>query len=169
MSDIPHLFAVALAIVGLLASLCIWSRRRLAFRIGALVVTALYLPFAYASLVDLLSRPKPLALEWSSAKMADATVIASVMREGEAIYIWLQLPETDEPRAYVLPWDEARARELHEAKRKAEASNAQVKLRERSGEPLDEREGLFYAEPQPAPPPKETPKTGPVLFEGTGS
>ena len=140
MSDIPHLFAVALAIVGLLASLCIWSRRRLAFRIGALVVTALYLPFAYASLVDLLSRPKPLALEWSSAKMAD-----------------------------VLPWDEARARELHEAKRKAEASNAQVKLRDRSGEPLDEREGLFYAEPQPAPPPKETPKTGPVLFEGTGS
>ncbi len=169
MSNVPHLFAAALAIAGILASLSIWSHRRLAVRVAALVVTALYLPFAWASLVDLLSRPKPLSLEWASEKMADATVVASVMREGEAIFIWLQLPDTPEPRAYALPWDEQRARELHEANREAEASNSQVRMRESDGQPLDEREGLFYAAPQPPPPPKEVPPANPLLFESTRS
>ena len=104
MSQLPHLFAAALMLAAVLASLCIWSRRRLAFRITGLVVTAMYIPFAYVSLVDLLSRPKPLVLERSHERIAEATVISSVLREGEAIFVWLQIPEVGEPRSYALPW-----------------------------------------------------------------
>jgi len=53
---------------------------------------------------SLLSRPKPLRLElWQEADKAK--VLGATMREGEAIYVWLQFPGTDEPRAITLPWD----------------------------------------------------------------
>ena len=41
------------------------------------------------------------------------------MREGEAIYVWLQFLAPTEPRAYTLPWDMKMAQQLQNAMRKA--------------------------------------------------
>jgi hypothetical protein len=41
--------------------------------------------------------------------------MAARLLEGEAIYLWLTLPETREPRAYVLPWSLEMAIEIARA------------------------------------------------------
>jgi len=49
-------------------------------------------------------------------------VLSSVMKEDEAIYLWLQIPDVDEPRSYKLPWSDEIAKELHKAQQEAEQS-----------------------------------------------
>lgn len=164
MNQLPLLFLSAAALAAVLASLCIWSRRRVALKVVALLLTALYLPLGYASLVDLLSRPKPVGLEWRHLDVAEATVLSAVMRKDEAIYLWLDIAHLDEPRAYALPWDEARARELHEATREAEAEGTKVKLRNPMPENEEPEETLFYAEPHAPLPAKPQPKP-PMVFK----
>jgi len=82
----------------------------------------LFLPTAYAGLSRLLSMPKPVELEWWHANAEEAIVLASTFREDEAIYLWLQLRDLAEPRAYTLPWNRDLAEQLHRRQRSAEAA-----------------------------------------------
>ena len=85
-------------------------------------------------------------------------VLGSALQEGKAIYLWLALPDEEEPRAYRLPWSTAKAEQLEEAKRRAgEAGNSgTVKVRrpfvDESGEEVPDQ--MFYAPAQAASPPK---------------
>ena len=104
---------------------------------------------------DLLSRPKPVALEWWLAHADEATVLGSQMREGQSLYLWLQVDGEAEPRAYRLPWDQQTAQQLQNALEEAQRNGTQARMRLPFEPTLDAREPKFYAPPQPALPPKD--------------
>lgn len=107
-----------------------------------------------ARLVEPLGRPKPAALEWALKFVPEATVLAVSTRENQAIYLWLQFDAGSEPRAYALPWHMEFAKQLHQAMQQAEATGTSVRMRRPFEAGHDGNDPLFYAEPQPALPPK---------------
>ena len=107
------------------------------------------------SLASLLSKPKPVDLEWWMGEAEEATVLSSSIQEGEGIFLWLQLAEAVEPRAYVLPWNRNLAEQLQEATEEAERQEGRLRMRLPFEESLDDLDPKFYAMPQPAPPPKD--------------
>ena len=106
----------------------------------------------YGGSIELMSRPKPLRLEWRDAQ--EAKVLGATMREGEAIFVWLQFPGSDEPRAYELPWNTEMAQQLQTAMQEGQAKGTYVKMSQPFDPGLDDREPKFYAMPQPALPDK---------------
>jgi hypothetical protein len=165
MSQVFYLFAASLGLATALASIAIWSPRAVWIKVGALSLAVLFLPVTYFSVIELLSRPKPIALEWSRAGLAEAKVIGAELREGEAIYLWLRAPGAEEPRAYVLPWDRKLAEQLHGAQREANSRGTAVRARGLFATGQDRQQPMFYATPQPARPPKEAPAQNPLVFE----
>jgi hypothetical protein len=168
MTEVTQLFVVGAALVALLSLISIWAPRRLAIKSTALTTAVLFLPVSYAALVDLLSKPKPVDLEWWLSEAAEAEVLASRLVEDEAIYLWLQLPDLSEPRAYVLPWDRASAEQLQEAMREAEQQGSGVQMRVPFEPSLEDREPRFYAQPQPALPPKDVVEPPPEFYQPPG-
>ena len=165
MSELTALFAVLGGLAFVLANIAIWSPRKLRVKMGALATAAVFLPAAYMSLSEMLSRPKPVGSEWARRELAEATVIGSQMVEGQAIYVWLGIEGIEEPRAYALPWDEKVARQLHGARRTAEASGTRVKMRNPFEQSNDKRERIFYSAPQPPPPAKQRPVENPLVHQ----
>jgi hypothetical protein len=157
MGDLLYLFGAAILVTSILTSISIWAPRRVIVRAAAFGLAVLFVPLSYASFASLLSKPKPVALEWIQANTQEASVLGSSIREGEAIYIWLQMPGVDEPRAYTLPWNRSVANQLQEARRKAEEQGTGLGMRLPFEHSWDKQEPTFYPLPQPAMPPKDTP------------
>lgn len=147
-------FAAAAALLVFLTNISLWSRRRLRVKLTALLIALLFLPAGYLALITLLGRPKPIDLEWTAHEPDDTVILASQMVEGEAIYLWAALPEIPEPRAFVLPWDEELAKQLHEAQRTAEDSGGTVHAKLPRGDQHQAGERMFYEAPPPPPAPK---------------
>ena len=168
MTGIPQLFAITVALAATLGLIGIWAPRRLAIKGAALAAVVLFLPLAYASLVELLSKPKPVDLEWVLSGTTEAEVVASRLVEDRGIYLWLQLPDVFEPRAYVLPWDRTSAEQLQQALRDAEQQGSAVQMRLPFEPSLEERAPKFYALPQPALPPKDLVQPPPEFYQPTG-
>jgi hypothetical protein len=169
MTELTYLFAALAVLAGAMTSISIWAPRQLRLKLGALGAAVLFLPAAYAGFLHLLSMPKPVALEWWHARADEATVLASTIREDEGIYLWLQLSEAPEPRAYLLPWSRELAEELQAAQRAAEQEGSDVRMRLPFEPSLDAREPKFYALPQPALPPKDHAEPGPQLYQPPGT
>ena len=169
MTELTYLFATLAVLVGLITSISIWAPRQLWLKLGALGAATLVLPVAYAGFAHLLSMPKPVAFEWWHAHADEATVLASTVHEEEGIYLWLQLGDTPEPRAYLLPWSRDLAEQLQAARREAERQGGDVRMRAPFEPSLDNREPKFYALPQPAPPPKDGADPGPELYQPPGT
>ncbi|MGI9500440.1 MAG: hypothetical protein ACR2P3_10400 [Geminicoccaceae bacterium] len=165
MIELSFLFMVTAGLAGLLSMISIWSRHRSWIRASALAVTVLFLPLAYASYAMLLSKPKPVALEWWLGKADEATVLSSSIQEDVGIFLWLRLAEITEPRAYVLPWSRDLAEQLQAAAREAEEQNGQLQMRLPFEPSLDELEPKFYAMPQPAMPPKDMDRPPPEIYQ----
>jgi hypothetical protein len=155
MTELTYLFGIVALLAGVLSSITVWAPRRPAIKVLALGGATLFLPVAYAGFSQLLALPKPVAMEWWQANAAEATVLAASMREDEAIYLWLQLKNVPEPRAYSLPWQRELAEQLQAAQREAQESQSQVQMRLPFENSLDELEPKFYAMPQPQLPPKD--------------
>jgi hypothetical protein len=155
MTELTYLFAAVAVVAGLMTSISVWAPRRLWIKIAAIGAAALFLPTTYAGFSRLLSMPKPVQLEWWLAKADEATVLASSFRENEAIYVWLQLSDVPEPRAYALPWNRDLAEQLQTAQREASENQTQVQMRLPFEQSLEDREPKFYAMPQPQLPPKD--------------
>lgn len=168
MSSLPPIFAASALVAAALCSLAVWAPRRLPVRAGALAVAALFMPLGYAGYSDLLSRPKPVSLEWWLASADEATVLGSRMREGDTLYLWLQLDREPEPRAYRMPWDRRVAEELQAALGEAERNGTAVRMRLPFEPSLDRRERMFYALPQPVPPPKDLTDPPPEVYRHPG-
>jgi hypothetical protein len=168
MSNLPFLFALAATLAAALASIAIWAPRALAIKAGALACTVLFMPVAYAGLSDLLSRPKPVALEWWLSEAGEATVLGSQMREGQSLYLWLQLAGEAEPRAYRLPWNQKMAQQLQQALEEAQRNGTEARMRLPFEPTLDAREPKFYAAPQPALPPKDYAQPPAQVYEQPG-
>lgn len=166
MSDIPGLFLAVVLLLCVLATHSIWAPTRMRVKLSALATTLLFMPLAYAAMLHLLSKPKPVHLEWWQAHAEEATVLGSSLREGQGIYLWLQMVDLLEPRSYVLPWSQELAQQLQEALRQAEENGTAVQMRLPFEPSLDNREPKFYALPQPAFPPKDRHDPAPDLFAG---
>jgi len=115
----------------------------------ALVFVVLSLTAA-VGLVEMKSRAKPLLLEWRSPEQIE--VLWYGFREGESITVLLDL--SGAARLYVMPWDEERAKQLGQASRESSETGGTLRMRLPFESTLETRERLFYADPQPAPPPK---------------
>ncbi|MBI2108920.1 MAG: hypothetical protein HYT93_01910 [Parcubacteria group bacterium] len=153
-----------------LAAIAVWSPRRFWVKSAAIILTVLFVASGYAALMDLLSRPKPVHLEWVHRSAKDAAVLGVVIKEGKGIYLWLQLRGVPEPRYYVLPWNRPMAERLQEAMRQAQRNKSGLMMKspfeyKRSLDTLDQ---LFYPLPQPAAPLKEPPAQSPRTFERLG-
>jgi hypothetical protein len=165
MTELTYLFATLAVLTGVMTSISIWAPRQLRLKLGALGAAVLFLPAAYAGFLHLLSMPKPVALEWWHASVDEATVLASSLREGDGIYLWLQLSDASEPRAYLLPWNRDLAEQLQSARREAEQNDTPLQMRLPFEPSLDDREPKFYAMPQPALPPKDQAEDAPKRYE----
>ncbi len=164
MNSVTYPFAIATLLVAALAAICIWSRQRLWLKVSAIAIMAVFLPVSYMTVVDLLSRPKPISLEWGSRDLSEATVLSAQLKEGERIFLWLRVDGIDEPRYYALPWDEQVAKQLYGAQREADEKGTEVRMTQPFATSYDEAETLFYALPQPARPPKQAPASNSFYF-----
>jgi hypothetical protein len=156
-SAIIFLFVPLVAVAALLANIGIWSPRRMWLKLSALAAAAVFIPLGYTSLSELMSRPKPVALEWLRRELPEAKLLGASMRENEAIYLWLQVPEVDEPRAYTLPWSRPLAEQLQRAQREAKKNRNGVRVRRPFDGTDDPRKRMFFAAPQQPLPPKPAP------------
>lgn len=166
MNEVLHLFAMSLGLATALAGIAIWSPRALWIKVSALTITTLFVPLTYVSVIDLLSRPKPVALEWSRAGLAEAKVIGADLREGEGIYLWLRVTGAAEPRSYALPWDQKLAEQLHKAQREATEKGTDLRARNLFKSGVEsKKQPVFYAQPQQARPPKNPAAYQPLFFD----
>ncbi|MCB1970094.1 MAG: hypothetical protein KDG54_06780 [Geminicoccaceae bacterium] len=163
MTTIPQFFTLAAIIGAFLAILSVWSPRRTSVKVSAVLASILFLPLTYAAFAELLSKPKPVALEWWKSAADEATVLGSTAQENKGIFLWLQLDNIDEPRSYVLPWSRELAQQLQDAMEEAEKQKTGVRMRLPFESSLDNREPRFYALPQPALPPKDQ-LDGPQIY-----
>jgi hypothetical protein len=168
MTNVPQLFVVAAALAAALGLITIWAPRRLTVKGTALAIATVFLPVSYASLIELLGQPKPIDLEWWRGNATEAEVVAARPIEDQGIYLWLQLPDVAEPRAFVLPWDRAGAEQLQRAMREAERNGSGVQMRQPFEPSLDDGEPKFYARPQPALPPKDVAQPPPEFYQPPG-
>lgn len=170
MDELLPLFAGLTVLAGVLGSISIWTPRKVWLKCTALCTLSFFLPVAYFTMTDLLSRPKPADLEWLHRQADQAQVLGTRMKEGEAIYVWLQMEGVKEPRAYVLPWDQQLARQMHGAKREAESKGRPLMMGKPFQPSLEQRGKKFYAAPQPKLPPKTPAETNtPMEFEHRSS
>ena len=155
------LFAIAIFLGALLAGITVWSRRRLRWRIMSVAVFALFVPIVFLAFTHLLSRAKPIDLTFFETATEVAMVKGAHFIDGKGIYLWLMVPWADEPRYYIMPWGQETAEELQDALREAEENQSGVEMLLPFEDPLDRRENMFHALPQPAMPPKiPEPETG---------
>ena len=112
MNAVFVVFGSLLGVTALLASIAIWSPRRTPVRTLAVVLTALFVPIGYLGVTELLSQPKPMQHEWFKRHVDEATLLGVSLSEGQAIYLWLRLDDSLEPRFYVLPWQQQLAENL---------------------------------------------------------
>ncbi len=136
---------VFLAFVVLLGVWLLAMRRTVS---AALVYTVLGITVA-AGLLEMQARPKPVAMEWRNTQ--DAEVLWFAIQEGTAILVLLDIGE---PRLYSLSWDQGQAEKLLKAGQDAEDDGGTLKMRQPFEPSLSGQNDLFYADPQPAPPPK---------------
>ena len=139
-------FAGLGAFVLLLGAFLLWRERAM---LPAVIFSVLSITAA-AGLVEMQSRPKPLLLEWRSPERPE--VLWYGFREGESITVLLDL--SGAARLYVMPWDQERAKQLMQSGKKASEDGGTLRMRRPFEHSLETRERLFYADPQPAPPPK---------------
>jgi hypothetical protein len=139
------------------------SRGRRAIIAGFFAVILGALFFGYS---DMLGRPKSTRLEVFRTDMQDAKVIGSFLKENDGVYLWLQLPGSNEPRYYKLPWDEKVAKSLQAAISENEARHGSgVGVGQLFESGWKREEPKFYPLPQPKLPDKPGEKPPVVVYK----
>jgi hypothetical protein len=108
------LYTIVVLVAAALAAIAIWAPRSLPLKISALVLAAALMATGYVGFMEIIGRPKPVSAEWALETIEDAAVVATRLREGEGIYLWLEGRGAQEPRAYVLAWDLGDAKQLQQ-------------------------------------------------------
>lgn len=157
MNGLFMLYASQVLLAAALVGLVLNGADRIGRKLGALAIGGATMLTSWLALTDLLSRPKPVALERHPALMRDAEVLAGRIVENEAIHVWLQVDGTSEPRAYTLPWDRQQAEELQRALGEAAEDGGAARMRLAPGSGAADQEPVFHVEPPPPSPPKRVP------------
>lgn len=163
MSQLGIFFVVLVVIAAILSNIGIWAPRKTWLRFGAVAAAGLFIPTAYAAVSDLLSRPKPVAIEWVHRDAKEATVLGARIVEGQNIFLWLQMPGAAEPRSYVLPYDVEMAKQLHGAQRDAKKAGTKARMKRPFAKRRDTEKPQFYAAPQQPRPNKKRPGYAPHI------
>lgn len=165
MEDLFLVFTALLAVTALLASIAIWSHRRTAVRTLAVALTALLIPIGYLGVTQLLSQPKPMHHEWFKRHVDEATLLGVSVREGEAIYLWLRLDDSLEPRYYVLPWQQQLAEKLQNIIDEAIREGASVTIANPfARKSFDDLGSMNMRIIRPPQPPMKPPSPPPQIF-----
>ena len=106
MDHMIYFFAAAVLLAAVLASISIWSPKKLWIRGASVIATAVLIVVSFIRFSDLLSRSKPIHLEWAMRTVGEENVLGASAREGEAIFVWLKIEGIDEPRTYKMPWSQ---------------------------------------------------------------
>lgn len=167
--SISLLFAILIVIGFMISMVAVVSTNSPYWRAATAALFTAFILAAWLGSIELSGRPKPASFEWFLANATDATVLGSAAVENEAIYVWLLLDGVPEPRAYRLPWDKRAAEQLQEASRSAAEQQTALRMRMPFEPSLDDRESRFYAQPQPALPPKEVPHGAEVYRQPTAA
>ena len=61
----------------------------------------------------------------------EANLLGASAKEGEAIYVWLEIEDVAEPRAYKLPWNREMAEQLQKATEDNQGNHTGVRVRSR--------------------------------------
>lgn len=122
------LFACATVLAALLAAIAIRAPRATRLRVAAVALTTAFIPFAYLGLTEILARPKPMTHEWFNASAKHALVLGVSLQEGKAIYLWLRVDDSLEPRYYRLPWQQRNAEKLQKAVEEAADEDLGVRI-----------------------------------------
>ena len=154
MNTLMYLFVAVVIVATGLVMLVIWSHHAVRAKVGALALGAALMGAGYVGFTELMGQPKPAQLEWLRSASSQGKLLASEIREGEAIYIWVRFDDNAEPVAYKVPWSQETAKRLHEASREGHERGTDVRLRWGGKDESDSTEMIFYAEPQPSLPPK---------------
>jgi hypothetical protein len=93
-------------------------------------------------------RPRPI---WTQIVRPthDPVLVADVLDEPHAIYVWLLLDDTPPPIAYRLPWNEKTAAQLVKAQQQAAKAHTGVEMKMPRGTgPQMAGTRMFYPQPQ---------------------
>jgi hypothetical protein len=99
----------------------------------------------YAGWASIMGWPKPIL-----PPSGEIQVVAYHLKEGEGIYLWVL---EKEPRAYRIPWDMERAKQLRKAGQDAQEQGQGLMMDLSRGFP--EGDWVFYPEPVEELPPKQ--------------
>lgn len=158
------MFFVALVVIAaVLSNIGVWAPRKTWLRFSAIAAAGLFIPTAYAAVSDLLSRPKPVAIEWVHRDAKEATVLGARIVEGRNIFLWLEMPDAPEPRSYVLPYDEETAKQLYGAQQDAKKAGTKTHMKRPFANRRDIAKPQFYAAPQQPRPNKKRPGYAPHI------
>lgn len=159
METLSIFFALLALVAACLAAIAVWTPRKTHIRAAAVVVTALFIPISFLGLQDLLSKPKPMEHEWFKRHVDEAQVLGVSLEEGKAIYLWLRLDDSLQPRFYVLPWRTQLAEKLQNLIDEAIDANATVTIRNPFSKHAFDNIGDLNVNirPPPAPPFKPRP------------
>ncbi len=160
-----YVFAGATGIAAALASIAIWAPRPTRVRVIALVIAMFFIPVVYVQSVEMLSKPKPMSFEWYERNTDKAVLLGITLDEGKAIYLWLQVADSIEPRNYEVPWNLRLAEKLEDAVDDAVRRNSTIVLKNPFIKRSFEEWGDLNVEIIPPPlPPQKRPPPAPRFF-----
>lgn len=155
MSSLIFIFVVIVFAASALASIAVWSSRGPWPKGASIAVSAILMGSGFVGLVELLGVPKPAYLDLTDSATKDAKVLSTSVREGEVVYIWVQPKDSDVPRAYAMPWEDRRVRQLFRALEEANASGSEVLVRGSLLSTGIYEDAPFYVPPHQPLPPKD--------------
>ena len=159
-------FTLLTILISFIIALSIWSRKKVKYKVLSITIGVFAYLISYATLLEILSRPKPKNLELLNKYANELTLLHVNWVEGEAIYLLVQLDDIIEPRLYKFPWNASQAQEYDEMLEKGRENGEEVKI----ANPFyptnaEERKTLIYTAPAKPLPPKEAPETGITSYD----
>ena len=159
-------FTLLTILISFIIALSIWSRKKVKYKVLSITIGVFAYLVSYATLLEILSRPKPKNLELLNKYANELTLLHVNWVEGEAIYLLVQLDDIIEPRLYKFPWNASQAQEYDEMLEKGRENGEEVKI----ANPFyptnaEERKTLIYTAPAKPLPPKEAPETGITSYD----
>ena len=159
-------FTLLTILISFIIALSIWSRKKVKYKVLSITIGVFAYLISYATLLEILSRPKPKNLELLNKYANELTLLHVNWVEGEAIYLLVQLDDSLEPRLYEFPWNASQAQEYDEAITAGRENGQEVRI----SNPFypsssEERETLIYSAPVKPLPAKEPPEVGVTAYD----
>jgi hypothetical protein len=102
-------------VLAALAWLAVAGRTRWSVRAGAVGILIFCIGLGFATVPELLGRPKPVGQAWLEENEPQSRLLAARMEPEVGIYLWLLFPGEAAPRAYEVRWQKKLAEKIDAA------------------------------------------------------